>query len=91
MTVISPPDAGEVARVAAAEAHAQRMAAEAGRGPVPVTIFGVRPDPAVIEHYREIGVTRCVFGLPAADADTVLPILRRCADAAREFEGAVAG
>jgi probable F420-dependent oxidoreductase len=67
----------------------QRLAVEAGRGPVPITIFGVRPDPAVIEHYREIGVTRCVFGLPPADADTVTPIMRRCAEAAREFEGAV--
>jgi probable F420-dependent oxidoreductase len=66
----------------------QRRAAEAGRSPVPVSMFGVRPDPAVIGHYQEIGVTRCVFGLPSADAETVLPILRRHAEAAREFERA---
>jgi hypothetical protein len=66
------------------------MAADAGRGPIPVTIFGVRPDPAVINHYREIGVSRCVFAMPPAPAETVLPILERCAEAAREFEGAAA-
>jgi probable F420-dependent oxidoreductase len=67
----------------------QRLAAEAGRAPVPVSIFGVRPDPGVIGHYQELGVTRCVFGLPSADAETVLPLLDRCAEAARQFERAV--
>jgi probable F420-dependent oxidoreductase len=85
------PIGGRATNVAERIAELQRMAADAGRGSIPVTIFGVRPDPAVIEHYRSIGVTRCVFGIPSAPAEQVLPILQRCAEAAREFEGAVAG
>ncbi len=84
------PIGGRAANVGERIAELQRMAADAGRGPIPVTIFGVRPDPAVINHYREIGVSRCVFAMPPAPAETVLPILERCAEAAREFEGAAA-
>jgi probable F420-dependent oxidoreductase len=68
----------------------QGMAAEANRGPIPITIFGVRPDPAVVEHYQSIGVTRCVFPLPSAPAETVLPLLQRSAEVARSFEMAAA-
>jgi probable F420-dependent oxidoreductase len=84
------PIGGRDTNVGGRIAELQRMAADAGRGPIPVTIFGVRPDPAVINHYREIGVSRCVFAMPPAPAVTVLPILERCAEAAREFEGAAA-
>ena len=66
-------------------AELQRRAAEAGRGPIPVSIFGARPDPAAIEGYAADGVTRCVFGLPSAGADEVLPLLARCAEVARQF------
>src|SRR5918998_2726925 len=59
------PIGGRATNVGERIAELQRMAAEAGRGSIPVTIFGVRPDPAVIEHYRSIGVTRCVFGVPS--------------------------
>ena len=37
------------------------MAAEQGRPPVPVTVFGARPDPDVIAHYRQAGVDRVLF------------------------------
>jgi len=84
------PIGGRATNVGERIAELQRIAAEAGRGSIPVTIFGVRPDPAVIEHYRSIGVTRCVFGVPSALSEQVLPILQRCAEAAREFEGAAA-
>ena len=84
------PIGGRATNVGERIAELQRMAAEAGRGSIPVTIFGVRPDPAVIEHYRSIGVTRSVFGIPSAPSEQVLPIMQRCAEAAREFEGAAA-
>lgn len=84
------PIGGRATDVGERIAELQRMAADAGRGPIPVTIFGVRPDPAVIEHYRSIGVTRCIFGIPSAPSEQVLPIMQRCAEAAREFEGAPA-
>ena len=66
-------------------AELQRLAAEAGRGQIPVSLFGVRPDPDVIQGYEADGVTRCLFRLPSAPADEVLPILARCAEVARSF------
>ncbi|MBW4090212.1 MAG: hypothetical protein HIU82_03755 [Proteobacteria bacterium] len=56
-----------------------RMAAEAGRDPaeIPVTVFGVTPDPDRLRRWRDAGVARVVVSLPAADATTVLPILDR--------------
>ena len=55
----------------------RKMAEEAGRDPatLEVSIFGCVAKPNVLEKFRDAGVTRCVFGLPPADRDTVLPIL----------------
>jgi hypothetical protein len=39
---------------------------------VPVGIF---PDQGKLDHYEAIGVTECVFYLPSAPADEVLPWL----------------
>ena len=49
----------------------------AGRDPktIDLGVFGCPPKPDVIESYRDIGVTRCVLGLPPAPADVVLPVL----------------
>jgi len=58
----------------------QQLAQQAGRAPIPVSVFGARPDPATVEGFAEIGVTRCIFGLPPAPAADVLPILRRYAE-----------
>jgi probable F420-dependent oxidoreductase len=66
-------------------AELNRLAAEAGRGPIPVTLFGVRPDPATIDRYQQMGVNRLIFGLPSADADRVLPLLERCAEATKSI------
>ena len=54
-----------------------RMAAEKGRGPIPVTAFGARPDAATIEQYEAAGIERCVLWLPPAPADEVMPVLER--------------
>jgi alkanesulfonate monooxygenase SsuD/methylene tetrahydromethanopterin reductase-like flavin-dependent oxidoreductase (luciferase family) len=61
------------------------MLKESGRDPgsVPITVFGVAEDRALIERYREAGVARLVFNLPAAGADEVLPVLDRCASLIR--------
>jgi len=68
-------------RVAAFHALCQ----EAGRAPMPVTMYGAPAEPAEVESYRAAGVARCVFRLPPADADAVLPVLERCAAVARDF------
>jgi len=51
--------------------------AAAGRDPDAMQIvpFGSIPSPQKLEHFEQIGVTECVFRLPSADADTVLPVL----------------
>jgi alkanesulfonate monooxygenase SsuD/methylene tetrahydromethanopterin reductase-like flavin-dependent oxidoreductase (luciferase family) len=66
-------------------AELNRLAAAAGRQPIPVTIFGATPRPEVIASYAEAGVERVVFTLPPAPASEVLPILTRHAELARSF------
>lgn len=61
----------------------QQRAEEAGRGHIPVYIFGAPPNPESIERMAELGVDHMVFGLPPAPAETVLPVLKRAAEAAR--------
>lgn len=62
-----------------------RMLAEAGREPVPVTLYGAPPDAAAVRALQDVGVTRCLFGLPPAPADVVLPVLDRLAAVAASF------
>jgi probable F420-dependent oxidoreductase len=51
--------------------------AEAGRDPDEMEIvpFGSIPDPGKLDHFERIGVTECVFRLPSAPRDVVLPLL----------------
>ena len=58
-----------------------KMAAAAGRAPssIPVTVFGVAEEIDAIRRYRDAGVARALFNLPAAKADEALPVLDRCA------------
>jgi probable F420-dependent oxidoreductase len=63
----------------------QRMAEEARRGPIPVSVWGVRPEPEAIDHWLSQGVDRIVFGLPAAGRDQVLPRLERYAEAMKTY------
>ena len=45
-----------------------RLAEEAGRGRIPVTLSGARPDPELIEKGEAAGVHRCTFYIRPADA-----------------------
>jgi probable F420-dependent oxidoreductase len=60
-------------------AELQRQAKERGRDPIPVTVFGVRADAESIERLAAAGVTRCLFGLPPAGEEKILPLLDRFA------------
>lgn len=76
------PDRGDAPlRERIGEFH--RLCQAAGRAPLPVTAYGAPSDPRAVETYREAGVARCVFRLPAAPAETVLPALERAAEVAR--------
>jgi probable F420-dependent oxidoreductase len=67
-------------------AELQRLAAEAGRGPIPVSIFGAPAKPEVLEQYARAGVERAIFNLPPAPAKEVLPLLKAQADLAKRFQ-----
>ncbi len=53
--------------------------AAAGRDPSTLEIipFGSSPDPGKLDHFEQIGVTECVFRIPSAPRDVVLPLLDR--------------
>jgi probable F420-dependent oxidoreductase len=57
----------------------QALAADAGRGRIPVTVYGTLPRPEVIQHYHDIGIDRCIFWLPSVPRDEALPQLDRYA------------
>lgn len=60
---------------------------EAGRGGKPsFSMFGVGPDPAVIERLLGLGFDRIIFALPPAEGDTVLPLIERYASLKNQFQ-----
>jgi len=63
----------------------RRLAKDAGRGRMSLTLFGAPDDPAQLERLQAADVDRCLFWLPAEPAATVLPILERCAKIAASF------
>ena len=67
-------------------ADLNRMAADAGRDPIPVTIFGTPPRSDIIETYMDAGIDRALFALPPAPRDEVLPVLDNCASVANGFK-----
>jgi alkanesulfonate monooxygenase SsuD/methylene tetrahydromethanopterin reductase-like flavin-dependent oxidoreductase (luciferase family) len=56
-------------------ARLREMAAERGRAPVPVTVFGTRPEAEVIDHYVAAGVDRVLFRLPSVESAEALKLL----------------
>jgi alkanesulfonate monooxygenase SsuD/methylene tetrahydromethanopterin reductase-like flavin-dependent oxidoreductase (luciferase family) len=60
------PQCGPLASVEELEqrvAALRRRAADAGRGPVPVTLFGVPPQERYLEAFARAGVDRCLLPL----------------------------
>jgi probable F420-dependent oxidoreductase len=78
------PDRGEEP-LAQRVAKFHEMCEQAGRGKLPITIFGAPPERAALEEYAAAGVTRCVFRLPAAGRDRVMPALEETARLAESF------
>jgi probable F420-dependent oxidoreductase len=58
--------------------------AAAGRDPATLEVipFGSIPDHGKLDHFETIGVTECVFRLPSAPRDDVLPVLDRFTEVA---------
>ena len=55
------------------------LVAAAGRDPEALEIvpFGSIPDHGKLDHFEKVGVTECVFRIPSAPRDEVLPLLDR--------------
>lgn len=64
--------------------------ASAGRDPAEVDVipFGSVPTHGKLDHFDEMGITECVFRLPSAPRDEVLPILDRYARVVAERDQA---
>ena len=60
----------------------QQMAKDAGRGEIPVSVFGVPPSKEALENYAAMGVDRAIFGLRPEGAENVIPALKRYAEVA---------
>ena len=58
-------------RVGDDDAIVARLAEEAGRAPIPVTIYGASRKPETLERWAQHGVTRAVYWLPSADIGEV--------------------
>ena len=68
-------------------AELQRRAEEAGRGPIPVTVFGAKSEVRLLERLRDAGVTRSLFYLPPGRPDEVEQALDRLAGVAAQWDG----
>jgi probable F420-dependent oxidoreductase len=63
----------------------QRLASQAGRERMPVTFYGVKPDAASLERYRDAGVDRAIFYLPPLPLDELQDLLDHYMELAGSF------
>ena len=63
----------------------RHRAAEAGRGPIPVTIFGTRPTARAIERFQAAGASGVVFLLPPLDYAGAKDQVAQCAELMKSF------
>jgi probable F420-dependent oxidoreductase len=64
-----------------------RRARAAGRGEIPVTVFGCKPEVRAVERLREVGVSRVLFYLPTEGADETERRLDDLAGVATDVRG----
>ena len=50
----------------------QQRAAEAGRGRIPMSLFGAETSSEALDGYRRVGMDRLIHGVSSSDRDTVL-------------------
>ncbi len=68
-------------------AELQRRAEAAGRDPIPVTVFGAKPEVRLLERLRTAGVTRSLFYLPPREPAEVERQLDELAEVAAAWAG----
>ncbi len=64
----------------------QELAAEAGRDPIPVSVFGAPANAEAIDELAEAGVSRAILSLPPAGEEQVISILDRYASFVEEYD-----
>jgi probable F420-dependent oxidoreductase len=79
--VRSPEELGE--RIA----ELQRRAEAAGRDPIPVTVFGAKAEPRLLDRLRDAGVTRSLFYVRPGSPDEVRAHLDELAEVASQWDG----
>ena len=65
----------------------QRRAEAAGRGPIPVSVFGAKPEARLLERLRAAGVTRSLFYLLPGESDAVERQLDELTEVKAEWAG----
>ena len=65
-------------------ADLQRRAKAAGREPIPVTFYAVKPEPEALQRYAAAGVDRAVFYLPSGPVDQIVAYVEHLAGLAAE-------
>jgi probable F420-dependent oxidoreductase len=53
----------------------RKRAADAGRGPIPITLFNAAPDRGLLDAFADAGADRCLFTLDIEHADEALSTL----------------
>ena len=61
------------------------LAAAAGRGPLPVSVYAMPDDAEAVARYADAGIERCVFNLPSRDVDETTAVLDRLAEIVRRW------
>ena len=79
------PNAFSPDALSARVAELQRLAADAGRGRIPVSVFGSRPDAATVERFASAGADRVTFWVPSEGRDVVLPLVEQYASLITSF------
>ena len=75
------------ARLVERKAELAALAAEAGREPPPVSLFGCPVQPAAAETYGKAGLKRLFFMLPSAPEDTALRLMDEALKVRRQVFG----
>ena len=63
-----PNRVGDIGELGARIEELQKLAAEAGRDPIPVTLCTTRPEPEEVEHFESAGVHRVMIWLRQGSA-----------------------
>jgi probable F420-dependent oxidoreductase len=82
-----PIQAGSPERLGERIAELQSRAADAGRGPIGVTVFGARPEARLLERLRMAGATRALLLVPSDEPEAVERHLDELAGVVRELGG----